>query len=108
MDIAWAPGKGLFMTAFMMYMSGNTLNIFSIMITGMALMTPVKAIAGIQAAFQSAHDVQIDLTLAKTVYVGMHLLSLSIPLYKCANMGLLPLTSADWTWLLPLKQVRTF
>ncbi len=31
MAIATAPGKQLFMTAFMLYMSGNTLQIFSIM-----------------------------------------------------------------------------
>lgn len=47
MDIAWAPGKSLFMTGFMMYMSGSTVHIFSIMITAMALFNPIKALFAI-------------------------------------------------------------
>lgn len=46
----------------------------------------------------------IDLTQAKMVYVAGNLVSAAMGLYKCSNLGLLPTTSADWTWLLPIKQ----
>ena len=49
MKTAQAPGKSLFMTAFMMYLCGNTIQIFSIMIVGMALYTPIKALFSIGA-----------------------------------------------------------
>ena len=45
--VAWAtaqaPAKNLFMTGFMLWMSGAGVHIFSIMITGMALLNPIKA-----------------------------------------------------------------
>ena len=47
MQIAQAPGKNIFMTAFMMYMSGSSVQIFSIMITAMALFNPIKALLSI-------------------------------------------------------------
>lgn len=49
MEIGLAPGKSLFMTAFMMYMSGSGVQIFSIMITAMALLNPLKNLFGISA-----------------------------------------------------------
>lgn len=44
MTTAQAPGGQLFMTAFMMWMSGSTLQIFSIFFLSMAFMTPLRAI----------------------------------------------------------------
>ena len=32
-------------------------------------------------------------------------LSLAVALYKCSTMGLLPLTSGDWTAYIPLKTI---
>jgi hypothetical protein len=49
-------------------------------------------------------DGVIDLTQPKMVYVAGNLVSAAMGLYKCSNLGLLPTTSADWTWLLPIKQ----
>ena len=43
-ELALAPAKSIFMTLFMLYMSGNSVQIFSIMITAMTLMNPMKAI----------------------------------------------------------------
>lgn len=39
-----APFKSLLQTAFMMWMSGNSINIFSIMITGMIIMNTAKSL----------------------------------------------------------------
>ena len=39
-----SPGKELFMTGFMLWMSGTGLNIFTMMITGMAVWRPISNI----------------------------------------------------------------
>jgi hypothetical protein len=42
MGMAMSPGKQMMMNAFMLFMSGKSLNIFSISVTGQAIMTPLK------------------------------------------------------------------
>ena len=44
MAVGKAPGGNLFMTAFMLWMSGSGIHIFSIMITVGALWTPLKGL----------------------------------------------------------------
>lgn len=44
-DVALAPAKSIPMNAFMLWMSGNGVQIFSVMITGMLFMNPIKALA---------------------------------------------------------------
>lgn len=48
MEIGTAPFKSLLQTGFMMWMSGNSINIFSIMITGMIVMNTVKSLFNMQ------------------------------------------------------------
>lgn len=45
-EVAKGPGKGILMTAFMLWMAGGGVNIFSMMITMYAIINPVKAIVG--------------------------------------------------------------
>jgi hypothetical protein len=49
-------------------------------------------------------DGTIDLMQPKLTYVAGNLVNVAAALYKLGNMGLLPTTSADWTWLLPIKE----
>lgn len=42
LKIAMAPGGGLLSTGFMLWMSGSTIQIFSIMMIGMAFTNPIK------------------------------------------------------------------
>ncbi|MCS4559061.1 ER membrane protein complex subunit 4, partial [Shewanella sp. C32] len=44
MEIGMAPFKSLLQTGFMMWMSGNSINIFSIMITAMIVMNTAKSL----------------------------------------------------------------
>jgi hypothetical protein len=103
MAIATSPGKQILMNAFMMYMSGGNLNIFSISITTMAVLTPIKSILGIQQTFSALEEV--DLQLAKLAYVGLNLVWLAVGLYKMSSMRLLPTTSADWTGSIVWKEM---
>lgn len=104
MSIAYAPGGSLFTTAIMLYMSGSSIQIFSIMMTGMSLLNPLKAIFGVNQAFSKFEKEEgVDLKLPKLIYLAIQILALGMALYKCSTMGLLPITSADWTNLIPSK-----
>lgn len=103
MAIATGPGKQILMNSFMLYMSGKTLNIFSISITSMALLTPIKSILGMQHTFAALEGV--DLQLAKLIYVGLNIVWLMVGLYKMSSMRLLPTTSADWTGTIVWKEM---
>ena len=94
MSIATKPGQQILMNAFMMYMSGSTLNIFSISITSMAILTPLTSLFTIDSAFAS---LELDTNMPKLVYAACNLAWLALGLYKMSSMRLLPTTSADWT-----------
>ncbi|KAL7551278.1 hypothetical protein ACHAWF_014472 [Thalassiosira exigua] len=98
MSIALSPGKQIAMNGFMLWMSGKNLNVFSISITTMAIMNPLKGILTVSNAFRSCEDPdgKVDLTSSKALFVLMNLIWLGVGLYKMATMKLLPLTSADW------------
>jgi hypothetical protein len=106
MKLAMSPGQGLFTTGFMLWMSGSSLQIFSIMMIGMAFVNPVKAIAGINVTFSrfQKEGKPISLTMPKLIFLGIQLLSLGLAMYKASTMGLLPLTSADWTSYIPMRR----
>jgi ER membrane protein complex subunit 4 len=99
MGVAYGPGKGLLTTGFMLWMSGNSIQIFSIMMTGMALINPLKAITTVNATFSRFEGV--DTKMAKLIFVALQLLSFGVALYKLSVMGLLPTTSVDWLQNLP-------
>mmetsp|Transcript_6230 Transcript_6230/g.18434 ORF Transcript_6230/g.18434 Transcript_6230/m.18434 type:complete len:180 (-) Transcript_6230:35-574(-) len=99
MAVGMGPGRGLPMQAFMMWMSGSGVNIFSMMITGMALVNPIKAMASIDDTFKrfENHEPPVDLTLPKLAFVACNCAMLAVALWKLNTMGLLPITAADWT-----------
>ncbi|KAF9555568.1 endoplasmic reticulum protein [Agrocybe pediades] len=101
-DVAIAPAKSLPMQAFMLYMSGSGVQIFSIGIVFMLLFSPFKNIAGMNEAFAQYAPSKSDpksittLPLHKVVYVLCNLLTLGVGLWKCRSMGLLPTGTGDW------------
>lgn len=101
MQVAYSPGKQLFMTGFMLWMSGSTLNIFSIMMTGMALLSPVKSLFSLSTVFGKFSEVNNEAMLkAKVIFLALNCVGLAMGLYKLGNMGLLPLYSSDWISLI--------
>lgn len=107
MNIAYGPGKNLLTTAFMLWMSGSSIQIFSIMMTGMSLLNPLKAIFSVNDAFKMFNKEEgIDLRIPKLIFVGLQILGVAVALYKCSTMGLLPLTSADWVGYLPKVEFK--
>ena len=55
-EIAWSPGKNFMMTAFMLWMSGSGVHIFSIMITFYAVYNPIKSAFTVQQQFTRFED----------------------------------------------------
>eukprot|EP00004_Rigifila_ramosa_P012515 TRINITY_DN2708_c0_g1_i1.p2 TRINITY_DN2708_c0_g1~~TRINITY_DN2708_c0_g1_i1.p2 ORF type:complete len:107 (-),score=26.55 TRINITY_DN2708_c0_g1_i1:25-345(-) len=86
----------MFMNLFMLWMAGNSVQIFSIMITVMAIFSPVKAIFGISSAFARFEGAKVDLRLPKLAYLGLNCVAAGAGLWKLAALGLLPTSSDDW------------
>jgi hypothetical protein len=91
-EIAIAPSKQIPMNAIMMYMSGNSLQIFSIMMVMMLFKGPIQGLINTNAAFakyetESTHS---RLLGVKVVYMLMQLLLLALGIWKVNAMGLLP------------------
>ncbi|KAI5923669.1 hypothetical protein F4810DRAFT_668393 [Camillea tinctor] len=97
-EVATAPVKSLPMTAIMMYMSGNSLQIFSIMMVYMAFKNPVLGLLATGTAldrFESDTN-RSRMLQVKLAYVAMQLLALAVGVWKVNAMGLLPTTRSDW------------
>ncbi len=103
MALATKPGQQILMNAFMMYMSGKHLNIFSISITTMAIISPLQAILSVDKMFGSLKDV--DVQLPKLIFVALNMAWLLLGVYKMSSMRLLPTTSADWTGSIVWKEM---
>ncbi|EKM56058.1 uncharacterized protein PHACADRAFT_162099 [Phanerochaete carnosa HHB-10118-sp] len=107
-DFAISPAKSLPMQAFMLYMSGGGVQIFSMGIVFMLLLSPFKNLAGVNSAFAPFAPVPTGkkaapnpgalttLVLQKVVYLLCNLLTLALGLWKCHSMGLLPTGTGDW------------
>ena len=107
MSIAYGPGKSLLTTAFMLWMSGSSIQIFSIMMTGMSLINPLKAITSIGSTFKPYEKEEgLDLKIPKLIFLSLQVLSLAVAVYKCSTMGLLPLSSADWVSNIPISPYK--
>lgn len=116
---AWATAnagmKQIPMNAFMMWMSGSSIQIFSIMITVMMLWNGVTGLV----ATNKRIDVYAPLSGEKTtgsakpsfwlfeheslvqpklVYIFFQLVQIALGVYKCSSMGLLPTATSDWLW----------
>ncbi|KAJ5215804.1 ER membrane protein complex subunit 4 [Penicillium cinerascens] len=97
-EIAIAPSKQLPMNGIMMYMSGNSLQIFSIMMVFMLFKGPIQGLINTNAAFAKYETptTRGRLIAVKAVYVLMQLLLLALGIWKVNGMGLLPTTRSDW------------
>ena len=91
-EVALGPIKQLPMTGIMMYMSGNSLQIFSIMMVWMAFKNPIMGIFATNQAFErfETDGNRAKMLQVKLAYVLMQLLALALGIWKVDKMGLLP------------------
>ncbi|KAJ3022492.1 hypothetical protein HKX48_006034 [Thoreauomyces humboldtii] len=120
-ETALAPAKSIPMNAIMLYMSGNSIQIFSVMVTVMLLWNSLKAIAATNFTFERfsmrpagteptglAALVALPsdpLLLPKLAYVLMQAACFGLGVWKCGAMGLLPTAHSDWLAFVEPKRV---
>ncbi|KAJ0118934.1 hypothetical protein J7T55_013190 [Diaporthe amygdali] len=98
-EVALAPVKNLPMTAIMMYMTGNSLQIFSIMMVFMAFKNPIAGLLGTNQALErfETDTNKTKMLQVKLAYVAMQLVALAVGIWKVNAMGLLPLADVGGT-----------
>ncbi|KAG9680060.1 hypothetical protein KCU87_g223, partial [Aureobasidium melanogenum] len=89
-EVAIAPAKQLPMNAFGMYMSGNSLQIFSIMMVFMLFKGPIQALINIQNVFSrfETEGTRDRLIMVKLAYVACNFLALALGIWKVNGMAL--------------------
>ncbi|CAG4944350.1 unnamed protein product [Colias eurytheme] len=93
-DVALGPLKQVPMNLFIMYMAGNSISIFPIMMVGMLIVRPIKALFSTQSTFKMVEGTQA--AGQKLVYIFGNIVNIFLALYKFQSMGLLPTHSSDW------------
>ena len=86
------------MNFIMMYMSGNTLQIFSIMMVWMLFQNPLRALANMGSTFRRFDNERTHQRLwaVKLVFVLMQFVVLGVGVWKVNGMGLFPNRRSDW------------
>ncbi|KAF9583067.1 hypothetical protein BGW38_010327, partial [Lunasporangiospora selenospora] len=108
-DAALAPGKQLPMQAFMLWMSGNSVQIFSVAITAMLMFSPLRALMSMSQVFEKYESsVKVPflddrLAFPKLTFVAMQILTILLGMWKLNAMGLLPTSHSDWLAFLEPK-----
>ena len=75
----------------------------------MSLINPLKAIVTTSQTFERFDKEEgVNLFLPKLIFLSLQILALAVALYKTHTMGLLPVTSGDWTSYLPEKIYQEF
>ncbi|KAI9013267.1 hypothetical protein BC832DRAFT_590220 [Gaertneriomyces semiglobifer] len=121
-DAALAPGKSIPMNGFMLWMSGNSIQIFSVLITVMLLWNSLKAIMNVNSVFErfsskeqgvarpqglaALMELSKDpLLYPKVIYVILQCGCLALGVWKCGAMGLLPTATSDWLAFMEPKKI---
>ncbi|QIX00210.1 hypothetical protein AMS68_005727 [Peltaster fructicola] len=94
-EVALAPAKQLPMNAIGMYMTGNSLQIFSIMMVFMLFKGPITAVMNINNTFSrfESESKKQELLLVKLAFIATNALALGLGIWKVNGMGLLPYVS---------------
>ena len=86
------------MMVFMMWMSGNSVQVFSIMAVFGGVAQTTKAILHSRATFERFvdGDKNVSVAVPRLMFCGIQLIGLYLALNKLNNMGLLPTHASDW------------
>ncbi|KAI9722480.1 MAG: hypothetical protein M1828_004727 [Chrysothrix sp. TS-e1954] len=91
-EVAIAPAKQLPMNAVGMWMTGNSLQIFSLFMVFTLFKSPLQALIGLNTTFSrfESEGIKSQMLMVKAVFVLTNLLALGLGIYKVNQMGLLP------------------
>merc|ERR1712003_317692 len=89
---AKSPGKQIMMSGLMMWLSGSTMSIFTLMMMAMVMINPTTALFSVQSAFRpfETKDNWKALWMPKLAFIGLNLICVGIGVWKLNKLGLLP------------------
>eukprot|EP00879_Flechtneria_rotunda_P003947 GHRR01004187.1.p1 GENE.GHRR01004187.1~~GHRR01004187.1.p1 ORF type:complete len:173 (+),score=50.91 GHRR01004187.1:209-727(+) len=93
---ASAPMRQVGFMCFMMWMMGNGIQIFSILMTISGLATPLMAIYKSAEVFPPDAERKLDTFSPRLLYCVINIGQFIFALYKLNAMGLLPTHASDW------------
>lgn len=99
LEASYAPAKQLFATGFMLWMSGTTLQVFSIFMLAMAFNQPLNKLLAVQtefSRFEQDASIRVNLLVPKLIYCAGCLAGIAMALWKCNQFGLLPTSVTDY------------
>ncbi|VDM34778.1 unnamed protein product, partial [Hydatigera taeniaeformis] len=86
-DIALGPLRQIPMNLFIMWMTGNSISIFPIIMVYMMFTRPIQVLFSMQTTLQMIEGEQAPIQCL--VFILGNLLMVAMAIYKCHNMGLL-------------------
>eukprot|EP00891_Asterochloris_glomerata_P001088 jgi/Astpho2/1088/e_gw1.00019.17.1_t len=92
--------------AFMMWMSGNQIHLFSIMMTVSGIYQPLQSILKVTEAIPADPEGQLDTLQPRILFIAIQLVALSFGFYKLASMGLLPTHPSDFVSAMSMPSIR--
>ncbi|WIA16366.1 hypothetical protein OEZ86_007857 [Tetradesmus obliquus] len=95
-QLASAPFRQVGFMCFMMWMMGNGIQIFSILMTLSGLATPVMAIIKSKEVFPADPEKKLDTLTPRLLYCVINAGQFVFALHKLNAMGLLPTHPSDW------------
>lgn len=106
-ELAFSPGRSLFIVGVMLFFTGSGTNIFSIMTMVSVLFMQLKTMSAVNATFRPITDAEKELTrfilLPKFVYLLLCAVGVGLAMYKGNKLGFLPTTESDWSKLLQIR-----
>jgi hypothetical protein len=105
-SLALGPLKQLPMNLFIMWMAGNTVSLFPMMMVGMMFFRPVQTLIGYKEAFKTLVGDQA--IFQKAVFIFGNLVVVAMAVYKINSMGLLPTYQSDWLEFQEPREILEF
>lgn len=100
MQKAMDPAKQAGFMCFMLYMSGNSLQVFSIMMLVSCVYSPLAAILNVVKAIPKDAEGELSVFLPRITYCAVQMGQFIFAMYKLNTMGLLPTYASDWVSML--------
>ena len=91
------------MFIFIMWMTGNSLSIYTIMFTCSFATKPFSSILTVNKSFKMFKHKDLNLLLPKIAFIAANMIIVAMAAYKFSNLGIIPVQPADWAGLLPPK-----
>eukprot|EP00775_Hariotina_reticulata_P003950 gene3950-4204_t len=101
---ASTPMRQVGFMCFMMWMMGNGIQIFSIIMTISGLATPIMAVIKSGEVFPPDPEKKLDTLSPRLLYCLINLGQFVFALYKLNSMGLLPTHASDWLSAIAVPQ----